>query len=147
MGLEVLREHANEIFQAAVEAVDAEQCVRTFVSRSGDTLTIDDQAYDLGAFDAVHIVGAGKASPRMAGPLVEVLGEQLTGGIINTKYEHAEPLDGIDVVECGHPVPDAPGVGGTNRILELLSGADERSLVICLLSGGGSAIMPAPVDG
>ena len=144
---ETLRGHANEIFKAAVQAVDAEQCVRSFVSRSGQMLTINERDYNLSNFDTVYVVGAGKASPRMARHLVEVLGDDLTGGVINTKYEHGEELAKIDVVECGHPVPDESGVGGTNRILEILEGADERSLVVCLLSGGGSAIMPAPVAG
>ena len=144
---EQLRSDARQIFDAAVNAVDAEQCVRSFVSRDGDSLTIDGRSYDLSSFDSVFVVGAGKASPRMAQPLVEILGDRLTGGVINTKYEHAEELGVIDVVECGHPVPDEPGVAGTNQILSLLEKADESSLVICLLSGGGSAIMPAPVEG
>ena len=51
------------------------------------------------------------------------------------------------MIECGHPVPDEAGVAGTNRILEILASADDKSLVLCLLSGGGSAILPAPVEG
>ena len=142
-----LREDARAIFDSAVHAVNAEQCVQAFVSRAGDVLTVDEVDYDLSTFDRVYVVGAGKASPRMAKPLVSILGDRLTGGAINTKYEHAEDLDGVEVVECGHPVPDDAGVTGTNRILEILSGADEKCLVLCLLSGGGSAILPAPVDG
>lgn len=142
-----MRNHADEIFKSAIEAVDAEQCVRAFVSRDGSSLRVDKTQYDLSEYDAVYIVGAGKASPRMAAPLVDLLGVDLTGGVINTKYEHSEDIGIIKVVECGHPVPDEAGVGGTNDILEVLNAADERSLVICLLSGGGSAIMPAPAEG
>jgi hydroxypyruvate reductase len=145
--VQAMRNHADEIFKAAVEAVDAEECVRAFVSRDGGSLRVDKTQYDLSNYDAVYIVGAGKASPRMAVPLVELLGDDLTGGVINTKYEHSEEIGIVKVVECGHPVPDEAGVGGTNDILEVLDAADERSLVICLLSGGGSAIMPAPVEG
>jgi glycerate 2-kinase len=145
--LESMRAHADEIFSAAVTAVDAEQCVRTFVSRDGDRLRVEDESYNISDFETIYLVGAGKASPRMAVPLVELLGEDLTGGVINTKYEHAEALGIVKVIECGHPVPDEAGVQGTNEILEILNLADERSLVICLLSGGGSAILPAPVDG
>ena len=144
--VKTMRSHANEIFRAAVTAVDAEQCVRLFVSRDGDHLLIDGQSYDLSGYASVYLNGAGKASPRMAVPLVELLGGDLTGGAINTKYEHAEGLGNVEVIECGHPVPDQAGVDGTNRILEILDSVDERSLVICLLSGGGSAILPAPVD-
>lgn len=146
-GADTAREHANTIFEAAVRAVDAEQCVRSFVSRDRQSLRVADQSYGLSDYDRVLVVGAGKASPRMAVPLVDVLGDDLSGGAINTKYEHAEEIGKIEVVECGHPVPDQAGVDGTNRILELLDGADEKTLVICLLSGGGSAIMPAPVEG
>ena len=142
-----MRGDADTVFAAAVHAVDAEQCVKSFVALSGDTLSIDDQEYDLGNFDRVMAIGAGKATPRMAVALESVLGDRITTGLINTKYEHTEPLSHIETVECGHPVPDQSGVEGTNRILGLLDEADERTLVICLLSGGGSAILPAPVDG
>jgi glycerate-2-kinase len=147
ISVQTLRKHADEIFQAAVESVDAEECVRSFVSRVGNTLRFDDTSYALESYDTVYIVGAGKASPRMAVPLVEILGKDLTAGVINTKYEHSEDIGIVKVVECGHPVPDEAGVGGTNDILSLVEAADDHSLVICLLSGGGSAIMPAPVDG
>ena len=145
--VEKMRADANTIFEAAVKAVDAEQCVRRFVSLDGDILHIGDQTYDLNAFEQILAVGTGKASPRMGVALEGVLGDRLTGGVMNTKYEHSEPLERIRIVECGHPVPDEAGVVGTNQILELLDGADEKTLVIGLISGGGSALMPAPVDG
>ncbi len=142
-----MRADADRIFGSAVHAVDAEQCVKSFVSLDGDTLTIDGQTYDLGIFENVVAVGAGKATPRMAVALESILGDRITAGLINTKYEHSEPLTQIETVECGHPVPDLAGVEGTNRILALLEEADEHTLVICLLSGGGSAILPAPCEG
>ena len=145
--VEKMRADVNTIFKAAVKAVDAEQCVRRFVSLDGDILHIGDQTYDLNAFEQILAVGTGKASPRMGVALEDVLGDRLTGGVMNTKYEHSEPLERIRIVECGHPVPDEAGVAGTNQILELLDGADEKTLVIGLISGGGSALMPAPVDG
>ena len=142
-----MRVDADAIFGAAVHAVDAEQCVKSFVSMDGNVLMIDGQGYDLGDFDRVVAVGAGKATPRMARALESVLGDRISTGLINTKYEHTEPLSHIETIECGHPVPDLPGVEGTNRILGLLEAADVRTLVICLLSGGGSAILPAPAEG
>jgi len=142
-----MREDASSIFDSAVKAVDAEQCVRQFVSLDGDSLGIASSTYDLNAYDRILVVGTGKASPRMGVALEGILGSRITAGLINTKYEHSEPLSLIDLVECGHPVPDEAGVEGTNRILSLLSEADERSLVLCLISGGGSALMPAPSEG
>ena len=142
-----LRRDARAMFDAAVRAVDAEACVRRFVSVDGNRLVVGDRSYDLRQFDRILSVGTGKASPRMGVALEGILGERLTGGIVNTKYGHAEPLERIEIVECGHPVPDEAGVEGTLRILELLSSADEGTLVICLISGGGSALMPAPSAG
>lgn len=142
-----MRTDAVSIFEAAVAAVDAEQCVRRFVKLEGDALRIGDQTYDLVAFDRVLAVGTGKASPRMGVALEGILGDRLEGGIVNTKYGHLEPLERITLVECGHPVPDEAGVAGTGQILELLEDTDDRTLVICLISGGGSALMPAPSEG
>ena len=142
-----MRAHARELFDAAIQAVDAEQCVRRFVRLDGDTLHIGDETYDLAQYDRLLIVGMGKASPQMGVALEDILGERISAGLINTKYEHSEPLKYIEVVECGHPVPDEAGVEGANRILDLLDGADEKTLVICVISGGGSALTPAPVDG
>ena len=142
-----LRQDAQVIFDAAVRAVDAEECVRRFVSLEGDRLAVGDSSYDLSRFERIFTVGTGKASPRMGVALEDILGARLTGGIVTTKYGHSEPLKRIEIVECGHPVPDEAGVEGTLRILELLKSADERTLVICLISGGGSALMPAPSEG
>ena len=145
--VEGMRGHAREIFDAAVKAVNAEQCVRQFLSLDGDILHVGDQTYDLSVYSRVLVVGTGKASPQMGVAVEEGLGDRISGGVMNTKYEHALPLKHIDVVECGHPVPDEAGVDGVARMVELLEGADENTLVICLISGGGSALAPAPAEG
>ena len=142
-----MRAHAREIFDAAVKAVDAEQCVRQFVSLEGDQLRVGDRQYDLGMYRRILVVGTGKASPQMGVALEDILGERISGGSMNTKYDHALPLKHIDIVECGHPVPDEAGVSGVARMARLLEEADENTLVICLISGGGSALAPAPAEG
>jgi len=142
-----MRVHAQELFQASIDAVDAKKCVHQFVHLDNDVLHVGEQQYDLTQFSQVLVVGMGKASPQMGLALEEVLGERIGGGIINTKYDHKEDLQYIDIVECGHPVPDEAGVQGTRQILDLLSQADEKTLVLCVISGGGSALTPAPVDG
>jgi glycerate 2-kinase len=145
--VETMRGHARELFDASIQAVDAEQCVRRFVSLDGAQLHIGGQDYDLSLYDRLLVVGMGKASPQMGVALEDILGDRISGGLINTKYEHGEALKHIEIVECGHPVPDKAGVAGTNRILAMLEAADEKTLVICVISGGGSALTPAPVDG
>ena len=145
--VETMRAHAREIFDTAVKAVDAEQCVRQFVSLDDNILHIGDQNYDLSVYHRILVVGTGKASPQMGVALEDILGDRISGGSMNTKYDHALPLKHIDIVECGHPVPDESGVDGVERMVHLLEEADENTLVICLISGGGSALAPAPADG
>ena len=103
--VKTMRAHAREIFDTAVKAVDAEQCVRQFVSLDGDILRVGDQNYDLSVYRRILVVGTGKASPQMGVALEDILGDRISGGSMNTKYEHALPLKHIDTVECGHPVP------------------------------------------
>ena len=144
------RRDALTIFQAAVDAADPERCVHGAVQLDGNVLRVAgaESPYDLSAFSRICVVGAGKATPAMAAAVEDILCERITSGAINTKYGHTAPrLRRIATTECAHPVPDQAGVEGTARMIELLEAADEDSLVICLFSGGGSALMPAPVAG
>jgi hydroxypyruvate reductase len=75
------------------------------------------------------------------------LGERVTAGHVNVKYEHVLPTQTITIHEAGHPIPDEAGVSGTQCIADILSSAQADDLVICLISGGGSALMPLPVEG
>ena len=142
-----LRADARAAFDAALEAADPRVSIRKAVRVEGRTLRVGGATYDLDAFSRVLVVGAGKASAQMASAVEGILGDRVSGGLINTKYDHGVPLRRVEVNECGHPVPDEAGVSGTERIVRMLAGADERTLVLCLVSGGGSALMPAPADG
>jgi glycerate 2-kinase len=93
------------------------------------------------------VLGAGKASARMALALEDILGSRISGGLISVKYGHAGPLKRIEVVEAGHPVPDANGEQAALRIAQLAASADAQTLVLSLISGGGSALLPAPAQG
>lgn len=107
-----------------------------------------ERVYDLNAYERVLVVGAGKAGAPMAEAAAAVLGDRLSRGHIIVKYGHvgeAGALARVTVFEAGHPLPDAAGVRAAQQLADLLRGATERDLVICLLSGGGSALMPLPV--
>lgn len=93
----------------------------------------------------VIVVGAGKASARMAEAVEQVWGR--CEGLVITRYGHGRPTKGIEIVEAAHPVPDAAGAEATMRMLNLLAGAGEGDFVLALISGGGSALLSAPVDG
>jgi len=137
------RADAQEIFRSALAAADPGNCVRNALSIEDGYLRIGSTRYALDTISRLLVLGAGKATPAMAAAVEDILGEHIMGGSINTKYGHGH----IEVVECGHPIPDANGVDGARRQLELLHNLDERALVICLFSGGGSALLPAPADG
>lgn len=145
--VEGLRRNAEEIFRAALNAADPGACVRRSLVLSGEKLTVGGEEYDLREVDRVLVVGAGKATAAMAKAAEEILYDRITRGTINTKYGHKLPLDRIEIVECGHPIPDEAGVRGAAKVLDFSADADERTLVLCLMSGGGSALLPAPAEG
>ena len=93
----------------------------------------------------VVVVGAGKASARMAEAVEAVWGP--CAGLVITRFGHARPCRGIEIVEAAHPVPDAAGATATRRILDLLAGLGEDDLVLALISGGASALLCAPAAG
>lgn len=92
------------------------------------------------------VVGAGKASAAMAATLEKHWSGELSGLVV-TRYGHAVPCDRIEIVEAAHPVPDAAGQAAARRILDLVRGAGVDDLVICLVSGGGSALLALPAQG
>ncbi len=144
-----LRTAAMQLQRAALHAVDPAEAVYKFVSRVGDRLLIDQHAYDLHQFDRVFVVGAGKASMPMADAVCEVLRDQLSGGVVITKYHHVDrPLPAaVRVYEAGHPVPDQNSIEATRDLVELLRQATLHDLIVCVISGGGSALMTLPSDG
>src|SRR5438552_1672499 len=93
------------------------------------------------------VIGAGKASAKMAQIAEEILGSHISGGLIVTKYGHALPLQRMRLVEAAHPIPDAAGVRAVYETRELLRGVSEDGIVLVLISGGGSALWPAPAEG
>ncbi len=142
-----LRSDIRKIFDAGLEAADPGKAIRSTVTRAGDRLIIGDREYHLSSFEEITVVGAGKAGASMAAALEGILGSSLTGGMVITKYGHGLPLETVLVKEAGHPIPDDSGVDGSKRILTLLKAAGEKDLILCVISGGGSALLPMPVSG
>ena len=150
------REHAWRIMRAALTAVEPGAAVRRNLRLVASRLTIGnaqgtERTYDLDDFDRVLVVGAGKAGAPMAAAVTDVLGERLSDGIVVVKHKHVlnDPAatGPIAIVEAGHPVPDDAGLQGAGQIVDLLNDTTGRDLVLCLISGGGSALMTSPVPG
>ena len=139
-----LRDDSRAIFAAGVAAVDPMVAVQRAVVRRGDALEVDGVAYDLRRFAHIYVVGTGKGSAVMAQGLEAILGERISAGSVTVKYEHTAPVERVRLYEAAHPIPDAAGVQGANAAMELVRQAGADDLVFCLLSGGGSALWPAP---
>ncbi len=145
------KKNIREIFESAVAAVRPKKVVSRNVqlmdSLSGVKLLIGGTEYDLSEYHRIHVVGAGKAASSMALSMEGILGERISGGTVTVKYGHLEELDIVHINEAGHPIPDEAGIKGTRDILELVKGLTSHDLVVCLISGGGSALMPLPCEG
>lgn len=122
----------RHLFDVAVDSARPERCIPAWLPEAPAGRTI--------------VVGAGKAAAAMA-QVVEARWDGPLSGLVVTRYGHAVPCRRIEVVEAGHPVPDCAGLRATGRMIELLRGLTADDLVICLISGGGSALLAAPPAG
>ena len=138
---------AWEIMRAALTAVDPAEAVRCVMRRDGDTLMVGGEAFDLRTYRRIFVVGAGKASAPMARATEDILGDRVTAGHVIVKVGYLDATTRVTLHEASHPVPDQAGIDGTAQLVTLLEGADEHDLVVCLISGGGSALMILPEDG
>ncbi len=141
------RQDALAIFQAALDAVEPARAVRSCLALENGALHAGSERLPLPSDGRVWVIGMGKAAVGMALPLEERLGDRIAGGLVVTKTGHGRPLSRLQVAEAGHPVPDAAGLEAADRVALILSDAKEGDLVVCLVSGGGSALLPAPVAG
>jgi len=146
-------EHADAriIFDHVLACVLPEPAVKRHVrvNEAANTLTVAGRTYNLRNYKRIIVVGGGKAGRRTGSALVDILGERITAGILNVYQEQARaPISGnIELFAANHPTPNEAGVEGARRMVELLKSADPNTLVIALISGGGSSLMALPVPG
>jgi glycerate 2-kinase len=141
------RKIAEQIFLAGVDRVLPGKLINRAMSLNDNILFINDAAFNLDKVINIYVIGAGKASALMGAEVENILGDRITDGHIVVKYGHACPLNRIKVSEAGHPVPDSNGFSATQTILGISVNAGSSDLIICLLSGGGSALLPDFPDG
>ncbi|MBE0411156.1 MAG: glycerate kinase [Anaerolineales bacterium] len=140
----------TRILAAALQAVEPQAAVNRHMRKEGRHLYIGDRVYDLDRIQRVFVVGAGKAGAPMARAIADILGDHLHRGIVIVKEGYAgdsTSIGPISIIEAGHPIPDERGCQGAEQIIDLLKSTQEEDLVICLISGGGSAILVSPMDG
>lgn len=142
------RDHARRILHAAVAAADPREAVRRALRLDDGALTVGGvERIELDGVESVRVIGAGKAAVGMALGVRGVLGERVAGGTIATRDGYGGPVPGIYVWEAAHPVPDTRGLAAAADALACARAAGPRDLVLCLLSGGASALWPAPAAG
>jgi glycerate 2-kinase len=136
---------------AAIDSVRPDSLIKRAVKFNNNELTVRDiygKFATLAEFEHVYIVGAGKAASGMAFAMCSILDDKVAAGAITVPYgiKSKKNLKRVLVTEASHPIPDDAGIEGTKKILSLLGKADENDLVVFLISGGGSALMPMPVS-
>lgn len=133
MSIPAPRQFLLDLYASAVAAVSAEKCLPSFLPTpptNGRTL----------------LIGAGKGAAAMAYTVEQHWQGELSGMVV-TRYGHGAPCQKIDVVEAAHPVPDEAGRQAAARMLQMVQGLTKEDLVLCLISGGGSALLALPADG
>jgi glycerate-2-kinase len=142
-----MRRLLERLLHAARRAADPGAAVRRALTRSGNSLRVGPARDDLTRYKRVWVVGVGKAAGGMALALERIVGDRLAGGLAVVERGQAVRTGAIPVVQAGHPTPDQAGLRAARRVQAILRAAGPRDLVIVLLSGGASSLLPSPADG
>lgn len=147
----MLRQHAGAAFQAGVAAADPYAAVVGHLHVADACLAIgtNPMTSRQGRWSKIHLIAFGKAACRMAEAARDALTERFPcpQGLIVTNRENAQAIDGFETMLAGHPLPDADGLQAAARVVERVTAAQTGELVLALISGGGSALLPCPVAG
>ena len=136
--LEELRSGISKIVAGVISSVLPDTAVKEKIDEILKERSLND----------IVLIAIGKAAWRMASAAKELLGNRISKGIVITKYGHSEgDIEGIEVYEAGHPVPDENTILATKRVLEMTSKLSSNQIVLFLISGGGSALFELPKDG
>lgn len=153
-GHTVAERHARRLClegaEAALSAVEPSKLMKSKVRLAGRKLIADSNVIDLEKFKKVFVIGGGKAALPMAEALESILADKITAGIVNVLDSQLRTAKGkrrIRLHAATHPLPSIVGQEGVLQMLELVGKPDPGTLVICLISGGGSAMLPLPAEG
>ena len=143
----MLADHAIEIFETAIRAVHPKKLISGRIAFRDGQLLLDEEKIAATAGGKIVVFGFGKASAAMAVQLEAITGDAISGGLVITKYGHGTDCRHIAVREAGHPVLDENGISATKELVEMAENLGENDLAICLISGGGSALLEQLPDG
>jgi hydroxypyruvate reductase len=140
-------ERVTRILSTAINSIDPGLAVIRYVQREGDLLTVAGRVYDLSFFHRVVLLGMGKASVSMSEALANILADRLSAGLIVSKQAPLDSHSPVDIMVGGHPIPDERSLEAGKKAIELVSSLSPNDLLFCLISGGASALVAAPVSG
>lgn len=148
--LTAMKDIAREIFAKALARIDVRAMVRAHTALDGERFTLCGEVLDLSVYSRIYVIAFGKAALAMASAFHEQLGPRITAGLVVTNalppQHDLRDAKNFLLIEGGHPLPDRGSLEGAERIMDLLRTADERTLVLFLVSGGGSALIEKPVE-
>ena len=141
-----------QILAAAINSADPGGAIRNHVSLDDHQLIIDSKIYNLELNKRVFVIGAGKAVVPMAAAVLNILGDRVTAGFVITKKGHLSGADinqgvPVSIIEANHPIPDQLNLEASEKLLSLINHLNSDDLVLCLLSGGASALLMKPPAG
>lgn len=139
------RELALDCIVAGIEMADPQTVVPDRISLDGNKLVVAGKRYDLSDYERVLVVGGGNAAATVTSALEGVLGDRISGGVVVT--DNPTEIEYVSVLPSDHPVPTQQGVQSTQRLLTVADEATEEDLVLTIVTGGGSALLPAPAEG
>lgn len=135
---------ALKSLESALDKANPKQLIKSKLLLKNSMLKAANHTFDLKKIKNIYVIGGGKASGSMAEALEEILNKHIKKGLVNVPKGSPHKTNIIEFHDASHPVPDETGVEGTQRMLEMAEQAEENDLVICLISGGGSSLMPLP---
>lgn len=141
-----IRKDLLTILDFALKESLPETAINKTVILENDTLKITDKKFSISKLENIFVIGSGKATYRMAKSLYDILGKKISKGIITINEPYKKDIGKIKVIKAGHPIPTEKGIKGANGILSLAGKADKKDLIIALISGGGSALLAAPLE-
>ena len=140
----------NDILEAVLNAVDPYSCTQKYIQVNAEDLKIGSKVFSLNEINHIYVVGTGKAVLPMTKAVCDVLGDRIHGGVIIGKHADEEIMAvlprSISVLFGEHPVPTEKSLRSAQKMAEFTQELTEKDLVICLISGGGSALMTLPVE-
>ena len=143
-----LRTDALAAVKAAIGAANPEHLITQQVRLQGPRLVVGHVSFNLSRYDRILVIGGGKASIGMVAGIEHVLGSWITDGVVSVpEYGIMKTARRVNFNPATHPLPSMKGVEGVKKMLSLIGTPHARDLVICLISGGASSMMPLPTTG